>query len=54
LRILLPWVKIAKIYGGRHVKKGRRITIRWETATEIEIGWNERGIIDDIVLIGPE
>ena len=45
---------IQKVYGSRYVKKGRRITIQWATTTTLEIGWNERGIIDDIALLGPE
>jgi len=49
-----PYAAIQKVYGPRYVKKGRRITIQWETTTTLEIGWNERGIIDDITLIGPE
>jgi hypothetical protein len=36
------------------LKKGRRITIQWESTTTLEVSWNERGVIDDIVLIGPE
>ena len=45
---------IQKVYGSRYMKKGRRITIQWATTTTLEIGWNERGIIDDIALLGPE
>jgi hypothetical protein len=32
-------------------KNGRHVTIQWETTTTLEIGWNERGVIDDILLI---
>ncbi len=48
------YTAIQKVYGSRYLKKGRRITIQWETTTTLEIGWNERGIIDDIALFGPE
>jgi len=48
------YTAIQKVYDSRYVKKGRRITIQWETTTMLEIGWNERGIIDDIALLGPE
>jgi hypothetical protein len=45
---------IATTYGSRYVKKGRRATIQWETTTELEVGWNEKGIINHIELFGPE
>ena len=49
-----PYTVVQKIYGPRYEKKGRHITIQWKTTTTLEIGWNEHGIIDDMVLIGPE
>jgi hypothetical protein len=36
----------------RYTKKKWRITT--QSTTTLEVGWNERGIIDDIQLIGPE
>jgi hypothetical protein len=48
------YAAIQKVYGTRYQKKGRHVTIQWENTTRLEIGWNERGVIDDILLIGPE
>ena len=48
------YTAIQKLYGSRYVEKGRRVTIQWETTTTLEVGWNERGIVDDIALFGPE
>jgi hypothetical protein len=48
------YTAIGRIYGSRYLKKGRNITIQWETTTTLVVGWNEQGVIDHIALIGPE
>jgi hypothetical protein len=49
-----PCTAIATVYGTRYTKKGRRISIQWESSTTLKIGCNENGLIDHIELLGPE
>ena len=49
-----PYSAIAAIYGTRYAKKGRQLTIEWETTTSLEVGWNEQGRVNHIALMGPE
>lgn len=54
LRLGDPYRTIAQVYGNRYVRKGRHITIQWETTTTLKVAWNERGVINHIELLGPE
>lgn len=49
-----PYSAVAKTYGPRFVKNGRRLTIEWKTTTRLEVGWNKDGIVNHITLLGPE
>lgn len=49
-----PYTSIERTYGSRYARQGHRITVQWETTTALEIGWNSKGLIDHIALLGPE
>jgi hypothetical protein len=54
LRLGDDYRAVRRIYGDHYARNGRHISVQWKTTTTLEVGWNKRGVINRMELLGPE